>query len=702
MPTVSSAAPDPWGRHFDLLESYPALMGGGRRKPALPIGGPAVTWHLGFWIPTELLNRNHERWILEIERFIRKLYHHLESLGRADDGFRPCTHSLQTNAGGRQLYLLNNIYPADHQHVGPIASIEGQATRYQTFRLRFFYAAVPVSVSLELNDEYFTLSTTIDLGWPIQPGRAQRVSLQDLSAIQALKRAVKRFNGVATLRYVNVRAEQSEGTKHEDRDAFAESYVQIYQTIWDTFYDRIFKGPYQDVKKLGGIFADVRGFVAAAGEKSFISGPGGHVKKPSAAQRIGNAVFTDADAVRRVDVLLPWLKADAGFSSSNLDKESDRSEPVEFTFTQIAGKRAIFASALGAQLSRQRGQQAPMTYMALARNQARWQLGRIVHHVHVLISLRLAALYDLQHLIKAGLDLRKLDQELENWKSGPDQTVPPGRRQRDIREIAAELATIGLQPDNANETPQIAGGLAHRAERSRYYRVQSDYFAEEMRDSRIEGFPSYTAAVRRRLGGIYELIDMIGGRFARLQGRVASINRELVASRLLELQHQIQGETRTIEKLQEGAELSFFLFLFPYYFGSVLIHLADKMEIAERFSDIDKTFGIDKTILIATFLGGIALALYKPLTRELRPRRRNAVALLLIVLVLSATLLASYTTREQTPTDSPHAEHRAVLPWWADGAVLPYAQARPPTPWSGPTGHPHPRARPHHRRRRHR
>lgn len=128
---------------FKLHPDFAALMGGARRKPALPIGGPAVTWHVAFWIPPHLVTRR-QLWVRQIEKYILALYHHL-----ADQGFQPHTRSLKV-ANGR-FQLLGNTYDfIDRTGDKPI-SVEGQVARYQMFRVRFCYGLTPATVSLELH-----------------------------------------------------------------------------------------------------------------------------------------------------------------------------------------------------------------------------------------------------------------------------------------------------------------------------------------------------------------------------------------------------------------------------------------------------------------------------------------------------------------------------------------------------------------------
>lgn len=619
------------GTDFGEHPDYPILMGGGRRKPAIPVGGPAITRHVAFWVPRDLVPE-HQTWVKNVEKFCLALYHHLDKpidpqTKEELPSYEPHTRSKK----GGELHLLNNIYAADDIEGLNPRRIENQATRYQMFRLRFSYGSLPVQVDIELNDEFFTLSTTLDLAtWKPEPAQADD---RQYRAIANLADSISRFDEIATKQYRLAKDDQSEGVKNESRDAFrtppdagrAAPYDEIYSTIWNRLQKDIFDVPYDKlgIGKLGGKFVDFRGFIAAAGEEDkFIADPGGFKRESSAARRIGHETFSEADAVNRADALLPWLKADKGFDALDTDTEADRTEPVEFTITDMLDHRAIYATALGAQLSRKRGEQGPLqgpvTYMMLARNQARWQLGRLIRSIHTLGTLRLAALYDFQHVINSGYEMRRLDTEFDERvgtrllgtlkgsgkaKSQSHLATETARIAEELFKLSDRLTEIGT--DKSEITP-IAGGLAHRTERSHLYQRLFAEVIKDLREKRIEGFPMYSDSVSRRLGGAYQLIDTIGNRHARLHEKVAGFINQLRAAQALQLQDAIRAQTEAalevqkaiqqetdaslavqraisdqttasgklqgvLLELQRGVDYVFFLVPFPYYLSSLIL-----------------------------------------------------------------------------------------------------------------------------------
>jgi hypothetical protein len=646
--------------HFSRHEYYEELMGGARRKPSLPIAGPAVTRHLAFWYPN-IPTLDRADWIKSIEKYILAVYRHL-----ADHGLQPHTRSL-TGGAQRVLRLLDNQYRlSGGSEKGPIP-LRNEATRYQTFRIRFYYGRRPASISFELHDEYFTISTIIDLAWSPESDSSEKI---DCDAIDALVKAIDDFNLIASKRYELAKANISEQKKSEHKMSFKNSYQIIYEDIWNSFYHRVFDRAYaamsdEDKKNLGGTFADLRGFVAIARKSEFISPPGedegkekaDFIKPPasfaiqhSLTGRIGVDRFDDNDAVDRADVLLPWLKADRGFSEG--DREADRTEPVEFSMTQFLEKRVLFATALGAQLSRKVDEQGAITFIMLGANPSRWQQGRLVDRVHMLATLRLAALYDLNHLIRADAQLRALEEETKQFIADPaPNPLVLGDKLRVWQHFLNETER---QPKEGKA--QIAGGLARRVERSAYYRRQFEDHLKGFRIDRIEGFAPVDEAVNRRLAGDYELIRTVGEHHARLRETLAGLSRRLQNRRIYDLQQEIGRGTKTIVTLQDRAEKAVFLFLFPYYVSQVLIHLAEEANVSERVSEFDDAFQINIMLAVASILIGITLAYSKAWEKMLGVGQRISRAKFIVCLFASLIVGTLFFTA--IATDHHRADHK--------------------------------------------
>jgi hypothetical protein len=651
-------------QHFSRHEYYVELMGGARRKPSLPIAGPAVTRHLAFWYPNDPTLKR-AAWVKTIEKYILAIYRHL-----ADQGLQPYTRSLIRGAQP-VLRLLDNEYRLSGNDQEHPTQVRKDPTRYQTVRIRFYYGQRPASIGFELHDEYFTISTIIDLAWGPEPVPGEQ---SDCETTHSLVKAIEEFNFIATKRYELAKANTSEKAKSEHKSSFKNSYRFIYEDVWDSFYDRVFDQPYNampqaDKERLGGTFVDLRGLVAVAGKSEFISPPVEREEKAdfinppasfaiqhSLTGRIGVDQFDDDDVVDRADVLLPWLKADRGFIDG--DREADRTEPVEFSMTQFLDKRVLFATALGAQLSRKVGEQGALTFIMLAANPSRWQQGRLVDRVHMLATLRLAALYDLTHLINADAQLHKLEEKTKKFIA--ESTPKPRELRRKLPVWQRYLNETERQTKGGKA--QIAGGLARRVERSGYYRRQFEDHLEGFRIDRIEGFAPIDEAVNRRLAGDYELIRTVGEHHARLRETLAGLSRRLQNRQIFELQQDIGHGTSAIERLQRNAEKAFFLFLFPYYFSQFLIHLAEEANASERLSPFDDAFQINIILAVASILIGITFAYGKSWEKMLGVGERISRAKFIVCLFASLIVATLFLTAIGTDPHRADHKHPPVAP----------------------------------------
>jgi hypothetical protein len=603
-PNSSSGNGDPpqdFGAHAD----YSTLMLGARRKAAPHIGAPAINRHLGFWIP-DALALARETWIKHIEVCFVDLYRHLVGLSGVS---RVSTPSRQNKDNSKpRLYLIHHSYSIEAgDHDGePIKGAEDVPTRHQRFLLSFVWQSMPVILVLELFDEYFTLSTTIDLsGCPE-------------ASDTALQKAVEVFNCRASKRYFRAGSDGAAGGAAEAGE-FKGAFDVIFNTVWQNLYEDIFAGPFAaHAETLGKVFAEFRGFVACRNDPKFIKFIITNDKADQPLEKeIGNKRFEGNDAVRCVDAIRPFMEADAALPRENDDEgcTDDMLEPREFTFTPVLDERYIYASALGAPPCPLPDGHLRLTYMLLAANHCPSELGLLVDAFHVLGTTRLAALYDFAHVTHAALELRELEGKINALLRGMMQGTTGNemaaenqlaKKLSDYSQCLAEIEQ-GIYAGNNDRQPQIVGGLPFRVERSHYYQRQFRTLVGGLRIGRIQGFLTYDEAVTRRLGGIYDLIDTVGIRHERLCETLAGLSRRVQAARAHELQQAIKKGTEKIlglhkkiaaltkeidrdqkgvEKLQQQGvktqievmriqlfgEALLTIFLVPYYALSLLLH----------------------------------------------------------------------------------------------------------------------------------
>jgi hypothetical protein len=635
---------------FAHHHDYSALMLGARRKAAPHIGAPAITRHLGFWIPDKLTLERDE-WIEHIEASFVGLYRQLTKLTEKVSEVSTSNEQMRDDDTKSRLYLIHRSFPVEEndREAECIKGAKEQPTRHQRFLLSFIWQSMPVDLTLELFDEYFTLSTIIDL------------SRCAVASSTKLGKAIEAFNGLA-FKYYNGIGDSDDTAANAPRESeFAGAFDVIYNTVWDCLHKDIFAAPFTaHSETLGNVFAEFRGFVACRGGSEFIA-PDGKVE-PRLENEIGNERFDGNNAIRCVGAIRPFMAADAWSKRNEDDKRRTKYlEPREFTFTPVLDERYIYTSALGAPPFHLRDRHTRLTYMLLAANHCPSELGLLVDGFHVLGTTRLAALYDFPHVTHAALELRELERDISELVSGIMQGKTAEQQlAQQLPGFFGRLTEIeqGIKSEDEDKQPQILGGLSFRVERSRYYQRQFRGLVKGLRIGRIQGFLTYDEAVARRLGGIYDLINTVGLRHERLReilnvlGRRVQTNRthELQQSinkataRILELHDQIkkQSEASTnllqqikelenqvkdqsdksakllgqIKEFQRVGEIGFWAFLFPYYFSSVAIHVVDTIyDMTDKTKHLKTPSEMALGILLLSIVIGTSRALrtyYRP------------------------------------------------------------------------------------------
>lgn len=613
------SSPGDFAHHHD----YSTLMLGARRKAAPHIGTPAITRHLGFWIPDKL-KLNRDKWIGHIEVSFVKLYRQLTRLSETFSEVSASNEQKRGDDTKSRLYLIHRSFPIekDDRKTDRIEGAEEQPTRHQRFLLSFIWQSMPVDLTLELFDEYFTVSTAIDLS---------RCPASDTK----LRREIETFYRVASKRYREIGKSKDAAANAPQEKEFADAFNVIYNTVWDNLHKDIFAAPFKlRAETLGQVFAEFRGFVACRDGPQFIATDGKVERRLE--KEIGNKRFSAQNAIRCVDTIRPFMAADTWLNRYEDDKRATKCpEPREFTFTPVLNGRYIYASALGAPPFQLRDGHTRLTYMLLAANHCPSELGLLVDGFHVLGSTRLAALYDFPHLTHAALELRELEggitkfvSEMLRAKTPAEVASADERLVQELPIFSGRLTEIeqGIRSKDVRKQPQILGGLTFRVERSHYYQRQFRGLAKTLRIGRIQGFLTYDEAVARRLGGIYDLINTVGLRDERLREILNGLSRRVQTIRTHKLQQDITKETTTIEDLQKSAEKGFWAILFPYYIGSVAIHLLHGTTFLENYPRLEAL------IFLSAFAIGVCRAF---LTKRTLARTLSSLPIATILLLLS-------------------------------------------------------------------
>jgi uncharacterized membrane-anchored protein len=181
--------------------------------------------------------------------------------------------------------------------------------------------------------------------------------------------------------------------------------------------------------------------------------------------------------------------------------------------------RAMYMSALAPQLpDSPDDERIPLEFIVYAHqhlpNNAKkasvnkWELGRLVNHLHRLGVLRLAALKDVKLLRDKGKRLSDLDSFIERAR----ESVATDERNamKSIQEAHNCFNSIA-----ADFMKEANCDLAYRIDRSRYYVSQVRSNVEFLRIKRLEGYQPYDQFVERRVGGEFDFIDRLGRRYER-------------------------------------------------------------------------------------------------------------------------------------------------------------------------------------------
>jgi hypothetical protein len=614
----------------ELDDDYSVLMIGARRSAAPSIGAPTINRHLGFWVPDDLALKR-DKWISYIENFIVTLYRHL-------DRFDPVSPNEHTKD---RLYLIHYSYPTKKNGGKPalITKTKDQPTRHHSFFVSFKWHSLAVHVRLELIDEYFTISTSIDLS----RCNADEAFAQEDSPGYVLRRAIQSVNTVAKGRYcqsgkngaVVASTPACSRPDHATRTTEMElnkAYQHIYYTIWKQLHEEIFSDPFTVTPaiRLGKIFVDFRGFVASREEEDFIALPRRATTEPSLEEATGNKAFAGNEAIRCVDAILPFVTADEWIDRrKNEANTTERQEQREFTFTQVLEGRCIYTSALGTPPLHLQHRQLPLTYMLLSANHCCAELGQLVDRFHMVGTTRLAALYDLPHLLIAAMELRKLEEEISTLQPGMLQGRSAESATAAAKMLAAKLPNFSrrlaeIEQGMKGNKSHIIGGLPFRVERSHYYQKQFDSLVKGLRIGRIEGFSTYDESVARRLGGIYDLINTVGIRDERLRGILTGLSRRAQTARTHELQQSISKATARILELhdqikkqseastnllaqigefQKVAEIGIFIFLLPDALSNLVIKILGEHSVWK----IRSIYGMVLVGIVVIFRKGLGL-----------------------------------------------------------------------------------------------
>lgn len=592
-------------------------------------------------------------WIMRIEMLILHVYDRLRdhrsihgdiwskpSLSNLQPVINPTTPGLrllrrvyQSNrSGATRLYnpsrfLDGSEIPLAGEHENPNDCM----TRLETVHIDGVWNSMPLDIRFEVNGEFFTITTTVDFSRmrPQPRGetelRRRRRPGEFEWSFPAYRRTSIALSKV--MAQVNRRRKWASELSWKDRDIHASATWSrfLYFRLWENLKADIFYGPPKNdyIAGLGDCFADFRNLTLQCDEsgEALVNPwrpepavkPKRLVATPWKETSLRKAIFRHSfvlDDIEWVDSIYPVLlslESDAvnwapSSPSHNVKAKPTplAAEPVEYTFTKFCFERCIYGSGFGPQVEDQatdekkRKKENPLTYILVFGFDEHRQMGRLVHRLNSLGTLRQAALHDLRitkHVYKHLLDdieeqIRRVQTDISKifahtyseeeglWERIKASLEPDGLPsfRASMDEISKDLTKVhnlldwldGIAIPDGSKHVLSPGWIPLRAWRSKYYRERFDILAKALNSTRIEGFQPYTTFIEHRLFRGFSIFQLVAEAYNQLRRKEGQLRREWMG---LKSEHH-QNE---IEQIQNAAEVLFFVILFPYYASHTLI-----------------------------------------------------------------------------------------------------------------------------------
>jgi len=634
------------------LPGYEEINGGAHRKPASILGAPSIVRHLAFWdvhpeeavemkiaapakaqSPAVEVERAAERGDegevaaayqrgggykspqeLWRERWKKRWVNRLGSgepekpdpttfpeedrvYGFERPAYQPDDHQqLRRRKYLAYLRKLNRVLKrcADLNHVDATPAIrrsQNEVGRNSADIFTFWWCGLRMTIRLEMESEYVTLTSIIDLS---------------AKAPAEISGAAGKNQYVARLKRSLVALEKVFNAKNETRpDSYWRTLRHRLQNeIWQEVDNCLIDPKGKMAASLGYVFADFRGLITGA-----MSDPNSQERSKKEDHRFRSPFLSPepvgsiqrprkpvpADSWRRdaLDRLWPLIKSE--HDSSNF----------EFTASGYLDGRAVFVSALGPQstttLKKGKGAQSqddwtPLHYYLHTDSYDEWQLGRLINRLHNVATLRLAAIVRIGDLIEAGEIAEQVAQLIEKADdairdalalvSCARPTDPRKRAEYDAKMAEPALAIADAERQLARINQMFPLDITARLERSRHYIERFMTGADVFRARRIEGFQLYKEFVSRRMNGLFSYIDLLHRRMddiwagmSELHRKQANLKMATVNCEIQSLTSEIKAVTQTIKdedgkikKIQDFGEVALIGILLPYYLGSILYH----------------------------------------------------------------------------------------------------------------------------------
>ena len=613
---------------FNTIHSYTHLLAGAHRRRVVPLGSPALTRHLAFWNPraggpTETpangagdsggssgsdgegaSTKPPEKREALADAALADLYRMLLERQKNPEP-TPAVSSLSTNCdfdedGQRLVFLFGSVIDRETGQQAPWPKRIPQDS-YRTIKFEFLWHGLLTTLSFELHTEFLALTVVVDA--------SALKSEQELEADRERYKAVF-VTTEAKLRELPLRMGAGRGECEE-------LYKYYYYDFWELFSAEVLAplGVHNDT--LGDKFVDFRGLIVGARGESGQEAIGLPFSRPTEPDGTGGERPSNCK-VANFDKLWNFITC-------------TQHRDTEFTVSRFLGTRAFYATALGIQSRAMLdGTGKPLCYVMYEDTINPWQLGRVIYRVHRAGHARIAAIMHFSALLDANDLLNAMEGELESANAllyrEPDDAVVTDEEYRDSlsRRYLAVEAKIGEIAGL-----KLDGTLESRIERSRYYVRQFAAATAALRIRRVSGFQRYDEFVSQRMGPVFEYIDSLGRKYARVQN-----DRKILLGRIQA--YDSQRNQYIVSRAQTIADLALSCVLVPYY-GAYVVTNAFAPPLNPRLVWLAAfCFGV-----ITFVMAHLLKPLWEQVTGRQAPDIFRRLAFRYIVAFLAAVLIAN-------------------------------------------------------------
>lgn len=448
---------------------YKFIASGAHRSPSYPIQMPAVTWHLGFWQPP-LKDLPEEDWIKSIELdLILGLYDSLCDIARDEGWPLPVISNLQeapsTTENGPH-HLLQNSWELVGEKWTIRDGFKLGFSRYESVRITGLWQSMPVSLQVEVFEEYFTLTITISL-WDLPASKSKKREKFFNTAydeFSELSRAIdeiwlfiiNRYNSESETTRTNGARLPSRNSVESLHNKDEGPVARAYQIVWANFaakgqpLNNILSDDTK-INTLGKVFCDIRGLVLrkrpdgtpdANGITKYLDQRSSTFQSQTLCS-VSDPLAANDNSIDSQRELNFWVQGLLHVLKANEDPEVLNKIPgdaIEYTFSTAYDRRCIYGTGFGHQepTSPNDRFRRPITYITLVSHDDHRRIGRFVNRLHTLGTSRLAAAVGLHEIMNSDLDLFKIRSTLSDVSSALSEHFYRVRHHASLRDKIKE------------------------------------------------------------------------------------------------------------------------------------------------------------------------------------------------------------------------------------------------------------------------